>query len=162
MIVTQPKEAIGLFVARCLGMQSVEWGEFSAIGNVRDGALVAGVIYNHYSTANICMHVGGVGKYWLTPDFLHAAFDYPFNQLKLRRVTGLVPKKNKAARTLDEHLGFTLEGCMRQGLPDDDMLVYGLLKKDCKWISDEFCARLARRSERRSASSSSATLRAAA
>jgi RimJ/RimL family protein N-acetyltransferase len=148
MIVSQPKEAIALFVGACLGKPDTDWGQFTAVGNVRDGALVAGVIYNHYSAANICMHVGGVGNYWLTPEFLFAAFDYPFNQLKVRRVTGLVPKKNKAARKLDEHLGFKFEGCMSHGLPDDDMLVYGLLREKCRWIAADFAAKVQARSRR--------------
>lgn len=149
MIVAQPKEKIAMFVAQCVRGQHLPWGEYNALGNVRDGVLLAGVVYNHFSDHNVCMHVGAVGRYWLTPDFLHAAFDYPFNQLKVKRVTGLVPKKNKAARKLDENLGFTIEGNMRQALADDDMLLYGMTRSECRWLSAEFCERLAKWQARR-------------
>ncbi len=148
MIISQPKEQIADFVSRIQG-EHLPWGNFSALGWVRNGKLVGGVVYNHFSGKNICMHVAGIGKSWLTPEFLHAAFDYPFGQLKLARVTGLVPKKNKAARTFDEHLGFRLEGCMRHALPHDDLLMYGMLERECRFIKPAFLERLAARRMRR-------------
>ena len=132
MIITQPKEYIANFVQLMGG--GGPFKEYTAIGLVRNNELVAGVIYTFYTGANICMHVGAKpGRMWLNREFLHACFDYPFNELKCRRVTGLVPKKNKQARRFDEHLGFTLEGMMRHALADDDICVYGLLKENCKW-----------------------------
>jgi RimJ/RimL family protein N-acetyltransferase len=148
-IITQPKEAIAAFVASVQG-EHLPWGQYSALGLVREGRLVAGVVYNHWSETNCCMHVGAVpGRAWLVPEFLFAAFDYPFNERKLRRVTGLVPKKNAQARKFDEHLGFKLEGSMRHALPHDDLLVYGMLARECRWIKDEFIARLVKRAQRR-------------
>ena len=80
-------------------------------------------------------HIAGKpGRRWLTREFLFAIFDYPFNQLGVRRITGLVPKKNKDARRFDEHLGFEYEGNMRNALADDDMIIYGMLKEKCKWL----------------------------
>ncbi len=150
-ILAQPKEAIAAFVAETVGA-TLPWGQYSALGLVRDDRLVAGVIYNHWSESNCCMHVGALpGRSWLVPEFLYAAFDYPFNERTLRRVTGLVPKKNADARRFDEHLGFKLEGSMRHALPHDDLLMYGMLKRECKWISEEFTARLLKRAHRRAA-----------
>jgi hypothetical protein len=57
-------------------------------------------------------------------------FNYIFNELGAARVTGLVRAKNKLARRFDEHLGFKLEGIMREAFEDDDLCVYGFLKKD--------------------------------
>ena len=141
IIVAQPKEAIAEFVSARQG-QVNEWGDYTALGLIRGGVLVAGVIYNHFSGPNILMHVGAVpGRQWLNRRFLFAAFDYPFNQLGCRRVTGLVPKRNKVARKFDEHLGFVYEGNMQHALPDDDLIVYGLLREKCKWITTDFLKR---------------------
>lgn len=146
-IIAQPKEVIAKFVAVVNHAPEWTFENYSALGLLDDdGALVAGVLYNHYHPPSIMMHVGAVeGRMWLTREFLHAAFDYPFNQLKCKRVTALVPKKNRAARQFDEHLGFKLEGCMRQALADDDMLVYGMLRSECKYITGEFVDKLKRR-----------------
>lgn len=144
-IICQPKALIAQFVSKANNENHWDWENFSALGLMENNQLIAGVLYNHYNPPNICMHVGAIGKSWLNRDFLFAAFDYPFNQLGCGRVTALVPKKNKAARKFDEHLGFKLEGVMRQALADDDMMVYGMLRSECKYIRPEFQAKMNRR-----------------
>lgn len=143
-LIDQPEEAIGAFVSDRMGRPHEMWGEKRAIGWVRDRLLVAGVIYNHFSTVSCCMHVAAnPGRNWLSPEFLFAAFDLPFRQWNLRRVTGLVPKDNMDARRFDEHLGFQYEGEMRGALPDGgSLLVYGLLRDDCRWIREDFARKI--------------------
>lgn len=142
-IITQPNEAIGEFVSRMQNGAHLPWGQFTSIGLVRDGELIAGVIYNNWSAANVCMHVAAMpGRMWLVPEYLYAIFDYPFNEHNLRRVTGIVPKKNAAARRLDEHVGFKLEGSLRHALPHDDLLVYGMLRRECRFITDDYLAKV--------------------
>lgn len=149
MIIAQPKEEIAAWVASRIG-EGVRWGQYSVLGFVKGNELAAGVVYSDWSAANVCMHIAiAEGLGWMPPEWLFAAFDYPFNQVKVRRITGLVPKKNAAARRFDEHIGFKLEGSMRNALPTDDLLVYGMLKRECRWISDEFVARLQARAARR-------------
>ena len=148
MIIAQPKAEIAAFVSRIQG-EHLPWGNYSALGLVKGGRLVAGVVYNHASHCNIAMHIAAEGRFWPTPEFVFALFDYPFNQLKLRRMTGLVAKKNAAARRFAEHLGAKLEGSMRHALPHDDLLIYGMLRRECRWISETFRERLAARNMRR-------------
>jgi RimJ/RimL family protein N-acetyltransferase len=113
-----------------------EWGAwYQAIGLERDGQLVASVVYNYYTGFNIAMHIAAIpGCRWLTKEYLKVAFRYPFEQLNVQRVTGYVPSTNLTARRFDEHLGFVEEGRMRQALPDDDLIVYGMLKTECRWL----------------------------
>jgi RimJ/RimL family protein N-acetyltransferase len=135
-IICQPKEVIANFVCDMMGESSQNWENFSALGLVEDGKLIAGVVYNHFNPPNICMHVAAMpGARWMTKDFLFAAFDYPFNQLGCSRITALVPRKNVVARKFDKHIGFKFEGRMRQALSDgDDMMFYGMLRKDCRFL----------------------------
>jgi RimJ/RimL family protein N-acetyltransferase len=144
-------QVIAQFVSGRIG-QHAPWGHCTAIGLTLNDEIIAGVVYNHFSEVNLCMHVGAVeGSRWMTPEFLFAAFDYPFCKLGMHRVTGLVPRSNVRARKLNRHLGFRPEGCMRRALPNgDDLLVMGMLKGECRWISEAFCERLARRLERHS------------
>lgn len=112
------------------------WGEwYEAIGLERDGELVAVVVFNLFSGADIAMHIAAVpGRRWMTRQFLRASFRYPFVQLGCRRVSGYVPARNLEAQRFDEHLGFQREGLMRHALPDDDVIVYGMLRQDAeKW-----------------------------
>lgn len=135
MIVTQPKERIAAFVARAQGLAE-PWGNYTAIGLVRDGALVAGVVYNNFGGAGVCAHIGAVtGGRWMTREFLRAIFDYPFAQLGKRRITGLVARRNKSARRFVENLGFKYEGCVRHALEKDDLICYGMLRAECRFLT---------------------------
>lgn len=114
------------------------WGEwYQAIGLMRGDEPQAVVVYNHYSGCDIAMHIAAVpGRRWMTREFLRAVFRYPFVQLNCRRVTGYVPAKNRDALRFDTHIGFREEGRMRHALPDDDVLVLGLLREDCRYLGD--------------------------
>tara|TARA_R110000803_G_scaffold44377_3_gene93967 strand:- start:627 stop:1043 length:417 start_codon:yes stop_codon:yes gene_type:complete len=138
MIISHPKEDIAKLVSEAVGIdQHMPFENYSALGLVKNNQLIAGVIYNHFTETSIMAHIAGKpGKRWLNRDFLFAMFDYPFNQLGVNRITGLVAKKNKEARRFDEHLGFKYEGNMRHALADDDMLIYGMLKRECKWLKN--------------------------
>lgn len=107
-----------------------------AIGLADSGALIAGVVYNYYTGASISMHVAATpGSRWMTRDYLYRCFAYPFVQLNCRRVTGLVRVDNLEAQRFDEHLGFQREGVLREAEEDGcDLIVYGMLKKDCRWL----------------------------
>lgn len=95
------------------------------------------VLYTHHvPQTDIRMHVAAEG-YWLSRTALSVFFGYPFQGLGVRRATALVEKKNKKARTLDEKLGFRYEGCVRYGAENGDHLIlYGMLKPECKWLKE--------------------------
>lgn len=115
---------------------STGWGSFRAIGLVTETEILAAVIYNDFYEAGCAIHIAAVpGKSWLTREFLFAAFDYPFNQLKFRRLTGYVASRNLEAQRLDEHLGFKREGYLRHMLPDDDVILYGMIRNECRYIN---------------------------
>jgi len=151
VILTDQRERIARFVAERLQPgELVDWGGYSTLGLEIGGRLRAGVIYNFFSPPNICMSVAGEGRHWLTPEFLFSAFDYPFGALGLGRVTGFVSSSNLLSQDFAFHLGFCEEGLMRRALPDgSDLIIYGMLRENCRWISDAFTARLAKRFARR-------------
>ena len=136
MIVSQPKELIAAFVNMRQGLpHDNPWGNFTAIGLVRADTLVAGLIYNNAANTNICVHIGAVdGHRWGTPEFLFAAFDYPFNQLGMTRLTASVRSKNERMQAIVKKLGFSYEGTLREFYEDDDLKLYGLLKRECKYL----------------------------
>lgn len=115
-------------VARVEGMR--------AIGLRRDGELVAGVVYEGYNGRNIWMHVAAIpGARWMSREFLHAVFAYPFDLCKVDRVSGYVNESNLQARRFDEHLGFKEEARLRGAAPDGgDVLVYVMWRDDCRFL----------------------------
>lgn len=107
--------------------------------------LVAGVAYTDFNGANVAMHVVALpGARWLRRTYLWACFDYPFNQLKVSRVTGIVAAGNRAARAFDEHLGFTLEATLERAHPSGALLVYRMFREECRWIASDFAERASR------------------
>lgn len=115
--------------ARIPGIRS--WGDwYQAIGKEVNGKIVAAVIYNHYDFEHsIAMHVAAENG-WFSKDFMAAVFAYPFEQLGCERVTGYVAANKRRELRFFEALGFVREGLMRKGLPDDDLVILGLLRKD--------------------------------
>jgi len=139
MIVWHSPARTMLFVAERVGEKCFH--DYSAIGLEENGRLIAGVVYTNHTgeDGNVMMHVASDGsRRWMTPAYLAACFRYPFLQLKCRRITGLVRVDNKLAQRFDEHLGFKREGLMRQGCTDGtDMIVYGMLKDECRFLGEK-------------------------
>jgi RimJ/RimL family protein N-acetyltransferase len=110
-----------------------------AIGVMRDGRLVAVIAYDTFSLCDCNMHVASddSGR-WLDRSVLLHAFAYPFIQLRLRRVTALVPASNHKALKLDRHLGFVDEGYHPRSMPNDDTVTLGMLREHCRWIPKEY------------------------
>lgn len=135
-VTTAHQEILGQWAAR--KMKYVQtWGDFQAIGLIDETQILAVVIYNEFYGNGCAIHIAAVpGKRWMTRELLRAAFEYPFVQLGYKRLTGYVPAKNFAAQRLDEHLGFKREGLLREFLYDDDVIVYGLLKRECRFLNN--------------------------
>lgn len=134
-LVSEPREAILAWVASILRRDIAHFGPYVAIGYLRRGELVAGAVFNGYTGASILMHIAKVHGEPMPVPFVLAFLDYAFNKARVRRITGLIDKRNHASRHFAEHLGARLEGVMRDALPDGDLCVYGLLAKDGRrWL----------------------------
>ena len=123
--------AIGLCRADDIGAPG---GDRDSVGRL----IIASVVFEGFSECDCNMHVAsdGTGR-WLTREFLVRCFAYPFIQCGLRRVTGKVPAKNTAALKFDQGLGFRIEGRCAEAMPDDDIIILGLLKRNCRFIPQE-------------------------
>lgn len=110
-----------------------------AIGWQQDGQIRAVTLYDGFSQCDCNIHIASDGtRLWMRRPFLKATFMHPFVQWNLRRLTGLVPSKNTDALKFDLHIGFKQEGVIRHALPDDDIIILGLLREDCRFIPQEY------------------------
>lgn len=126
----------GELVARWVGEGAkVPWtADCRAVGLQRDGKIVCGVLYNQYTGASITMHARVDDASKVSRAWLFAIFDYPFNQLKVKRVTGLCSSANLKSKRLLEHLGGKYETVLEDYFNDGDGLVYVMRKHDCRWL----------------------------
>jgi RimJ/RimL family protein N-acetyltransferase len=107
-----------------------------AIGLEEDGALVAGVMYNnYYPGGSVQVHIAAEpGKRWATRENMRIAFDYPFNQLQVKKIVGIVREDNLLARRIDEHLGCVLETRIKDACAGGDLLIYTMTKEQCRFL----------------------------
>lgn len=107
-----------------------------AIGVVKNGELIAGVVYNNYvKSVSIEMSIYSVDKVWATRHNLRALFNYPFTQLGLRRVTALCSANERDVMKFLERLGFKQEGIHREAhFNGGDSVSYGLLRNECRYL----------------------------
>jgi hypothetical protein len=125
-----------LVKSRIPQMRGKPWGPFSAIGVVRRGELVGGVVYHGYQGFDVQMSCAFDRVGWALPGTLRAIFHYPFEGMHCVRVTAAIGRKNKKARKLVEGIGFKYEGLRRKALDGrEDEVIYGMLKTECRWIS---------------------------
>lgn len=106
---------------------------------LRDGKPIAACLYVGFNGANVVMHCAGEpGRMWLTRQFLFNAFDYPFAQLRVKRITLLVESDNADSIRFVEHLGFKLEATLRGAAAGgQDTLVYVMFREDCQHVRAE-------------------------
>jgi RimJ/RimL family protein N-acetyltransferase len=110
-----------------------------AIGIEAEGELRAACIFEGFTGYDCRVHIAtaGTGRD-LTKDYFIACFSYPFIQLGLSRLTGLVPSQNDQALRFDLHLGFQVEGRLREALPGQDIVVLGMLRRECRFIPRQY------------------------
>jgi RimJ/RimL family protein N-acetyltransferase len=125
------------WAARVIGCERFRRDAY-CIGLEKQGELVAVVVFDDFTKAGCHMSVASDGSaHWLSRGYLAALFAYPFLQLKLRRVTALIAQKNERSRSFCEHIGFRQEGVCPHGLPDDDLIIMGMLAGECRYLPRE-------------------------
>lgn len=129
-------------IARWVGEQigrDIDWGPCEAIGvSDKDDNLIGGVVFSNYQPhfGNIEVSFAATRADWLTPNLVRGIMSYPFDQLGVRRITSLTPKKNRKARQFLKKFGFVHEGTVREGFGTDHMIISGLLERE--WRAHRF------------------------
>ena len=104
-----------------------------ALGFANKSGLIAVVVLHDLSPPNVFLSWASESPRWMTRKTILTIFDWAYVQLRCERITGLVERKNKRARKIDEGLGMKLEGVLRKASPSgQDLFVYGLLKKEAE------------------------------
>jgi RimJ/RimL family protein N-acetyltransferase len=110
-------------------------GRGSCIGLEEDGQVIAGVLFDSFNGASMCMHIAAIpGKRWLNREFLWLCFAYPFLQLRVNKVFGPVAEGNLQSRRFCEKLGFVLEATLSDAHPSGGLLIYSMTRSQCRWL----------------------------
>ena len=106
------------------------------IGLRKHGQLVAAALYEGFNGRNVWVHLAGIpGRKWMTRDFLHAGFAYPFLVCGVHRLSGYVNASNTDACRLNEHLGYQEEARLKGAAPDGgDVILYVMWRENCRFL----------------------------
>lgn len=106
-----------------------------SICRVKNDFRMGGVIYSHYTGESIAMHSASWHPRWINRDLLWVSFDYPFNQLGVKRIFGQVPEDNLLARGFNENLGFEYVARVEGVFPHNvACLVMRMDRDDCRFL----------------------------
>lgn len=126
-------ERVAKFVAQGIGPYE-SFSNFVAFGVEEDGELIGGVVFNNFNENSICGSIHGVGKNWLTREFLWYMFHYPFEKAKVGRITVVVENNNEMSHNIVQRLGFTHEATLQKAGRFGDLHVYRMFREECKWL----------------------------
>lgn len=128
------EERYGFEVARLAGMQ------YNPAANVNFARLIdeqfqGGVVFSNYTGESISIHVGAVNSQWINRDMLWITFDYPFKQLGVKSIFGLVAEDNLHALNFDRKLGFKQVARIEGVYPNDIACIVMRMKRDeCRFL----------------------------
>lgn len=112
----------------------------NALGLEKNGKLVAGVIYENWNHKSIWCHIAIDGR--LTPRYLAAIFDYPFNICQVEKIIVPVGSDNEESIRLVEKMGFAEEGRIKDARPEGDLILFTLSRDACRFIGEKHGQRL--------------------
>lgn len=122
-------------IADALGKPLNEEDHFACISRTLNGDLLGGAIYHHYTGPAIGIHVASASPRWLTRNALYVAFAYPFDQLRVTKLIGVVPAINLPALAFDKALGFVEEATLQDVVPGGAAVILSMRREQCRWLS---------------------------
>jgi RimJ/RimL family protein N-acetyltransferase len=131
-VTTENQEELRGWIAGVLGTQFGK--ETMCIGQEIDRKVMAVIAYTNFQENSCCMHVASIVPNWISRDLLWAAFDYPFNSLKVKVILAAVASTNKEALKLDRHLGFVDKAYIEDAHIDGDLVILAMRRENCRWL----------------------------
>jgi RimJ/RimL family protein N-acetyltransferase len=107
-----------------------------AIGLVRDGQLVAGVIYENWNGKSIICHIAFLGR--LSKEFLGLVYRYPYVTCGVEKIIAPISSDNEQALRLVQKMGFTEEARLKGAAPGGDIVFLTLARTACRFLEDRY------------------------
>jgi hypothetical protein len=114
----------------------------NAIGLVRDDKLACGVVYENWNGRSIVCHI--VCEDRMTPEWLAAIFDYPYNVCDVDKIIAPVSSTNAKALKLVRNMGFTEEARITDATPNGDLVLMTMAREQCRFLGERYGQKLAK------------------
>ena len=90
--------------------------------------------YNGFIGRTCCMHVVIQQPEVMSPRIVREAFEFPFQVCNCEAVLGMVDSTNQAALDFDRRLGFTELTRIPNGGLEGDLVIFRMLRGECRWL----------------------------
>lgn len=131
-IITDDQERVGKWLHDKIGgVYANEIGSY--IGLEKDGVIIAATGYEDFTGVSVRTHIAVNGK--ITKEFLRFIFWYPFEQLKVKKLIGLVSSGNEKALKLDKNFGFVEEAIVKDVYKDGDLHILTMTRDQCRFLA---------------------------
>jgi hypothetical protein len=106
-----------------------------AIGLEKDGELVAGTVYEMWNGRSVVCHIT-----WdqITPAYLAAVYDYPYNVANVDKIIGPISSNHTRALKLVTKMGFSEEARIKDGAPDGDIVFMTQTPDRCRYLEPRY------------------------
>ncbi len=108
----------------------------NALGLRKGEELVCGVVYENWNGRSIVCHIAFQDR--LTPTYLAAIFDYPFNVCGVDKIIAPLGSKNVKALKVVSKMGFTEEARIENADTDGDIVFLTLTREACRFLGHRY------------------------
>jgi RimJ/RimL family protein N-acetyltransferase len=127
-------ETVAEWVAERAGCSIPNYGAGLGMLN-KAGDLVAGVMYENYTgasvTATIAINKGTI----ISKDFMRVIFDYPFQQLGVKKLFAMIAASNQSSIDFVTRCGFIEETRVKDYYESGDAIVFACTPESCRWLT---------------------------
>lgn len=128
------------FVSQWVGSQiDIELPDGAmSFGFIDKNKLVGGITLYDLKRGSCALAIASRTPRWCLPENLKEMFGRVFKDLGVRYLYTLTPAGNERAKKLASGMGFKQDGVLREmGAEGDDLIVFGMLKRDCPFLELE-------------------------
>lgn len=108
----------------------------NAIGLLRDNEIACGVVYENWNGRSVVCHIACQGR--MTPEWLAAIFDYPYNVCNVDKIIAPVASTNAKALKLVRNMGFAEEARIKDASPDGDLVLMTMARESCRFLGNRY------------------------
>jgi len=113
----------------------------NALGLKKGDELVCGVVYENWNGRSIVCHIAFLDR--LTPTYLAAVFDYPFNVCGVDKIIAPVSSGNVKALKLVSNMGFTEEARLKDADTNGDIVFLTMTRDACRFLGHRYGQKIA-------------------
>ena len=104
------------------------------IGLEKDGEIICIFGYDNFNGKSCHQHfICNPGKY-VPRDYIWFSYFYPFNQMGVEMLIGMLPSNNDRIIDLAKHAGFVEKYRIVGAHPEGDIILSTLNKQDCRFL----------------------------